>query len=65
MSIAVDLNWDVSRNQIAARLTAELENAFDLKNKRVRQLERQVETFTKRTGAAQRRVLLTSMRKRK
>lgn len=65
MSVVVDLNWDVQRHQIAARLSAELEQAFDLKNKRVRELERQVETFTKRTGAAERRLLLTSMRKRK
>lgn len=62
--LSIDLAWQMDRQAIMVAIAAELDAAYDLKNQRVRELEKRFDKIDRQIMQLQRREALCRMRKK-
>jgi len=63
LTISTDIS--MRRQQLETHIAGELVESLDLKNKEVVSLNKRIDIFVKQTGALERRMVLTQLRKKK
>lgn len=62
--LSIDLAWQMDRQAMMVAIAAELDAAYDLKNQRVRELEKRFDKIDRQIMQLQRREALCRMRKK-
>lgn len=62
--LSIDLAWQTDRQAMMVAIAAELDTAYDLKNQRVRELEKRFDKIDRQIMQLQRREALCRMRKK-